>query len=277
MSSYTRGYSLTKIGALIVVSSVLFLGGFAYMTNRTLDGISTILFVRVSTADGLKKGDAVLLRGVQVGEVKSIDFSESAVVVRVRLTQAVPVTRGATAALVSADMFGRQTLVLRPGAVAAGPLADGDTLDGTPAASMTAHIDGLSRNAQRMINDTTTELLRSALEGLAAATREIGALAATTRDVVDRESAHIDSVTAGLAQHMAAVTAPAAHTVSELDSTAVALRAIVQGMQSGRGNAARLMNDSTMYLRVNETLASLEALVTDLRINPKRYVNFKLF
>jgi phospholipid/cholesterol/gamma-HCH transport system substrate-binding protein len=277
MSGYTRGYSLTKIGALIVISSILFLGGFGYMTNRTLDGTSTVLFVRVPTADGLKKGDAVLLRGVQVGEVKSIDFSETSVVVRAKLTQLVPLTSSASAALVAADMFGRQTLVLRPGAGSSEPLADGDTLAGVPAASMSASIDGLSKSAQRMINDTTTELLREALVGLTEATRQIGALAATTRSTIDSKTAHIDSIAAGVASSLTSVTAPAAHTMAQLDSTAIAMRAIVENLHAGDGNAARIMNDSTLYLRINETLASLEALVTDLRVNPKRYVNFKLF
>ena len=39
----------------------------------------------------------------------------------------------------------------------------------------------------------------------------------------------------------------------------------------------KLLNDEQLYNQLNATVASLDSLLVDIRLNPKRYINIKVF
>jgi phospholipid/cholesterol/gamma-HCH transport system substrate-binding protein len=41
--------------------------------------------------------------------------------------------------------------------------------------------------------------------------------------------------------------------------------------------AGSLLNDKELYERLNKTVNSLDSLLIDIRLNPKRYINVKVF
>jgi phospholipid/cholesterol/gamma-HCH transport system substrate-binding protein len=45
----------------------------------------------------------------------------------------------------------------------------------------------------------------------------------------------------------------------------------------GQGSLGRLVNDSTFYQTSDSLMRELLALVTDIRKNPRRYVNVRIF
>lgn len=53
--------------------------------------------------------------------------------------------------------------------------------------------------------------------------------------------------------------------------------AIAQGINRGEGTLGRLMRDSSMYYHVVETNAELQALLRDMRANPRKYINLTIF
>jgi ABC-type transporter Mla subunit MlaD len=108
MTSLAPGRSAFRVGVFTLLGALSFTVLFVHATNRVLGADRSTIFIRLNAADGLQRGDAVLLRGVNVGEVKALDFDARGVIVRVRLTRAVPLSDQAGAELVAADMFGRQ-------------------------------------------------------------------------------------------------------------------------------------------------------------------------
>lgn len=67
------------------------------------------------------------------------------------------------------------------------------------------------------------------------------------------------------------------HTLRELDSSSAALRSILTKVNNGTGTAGALVNDRTLYNRLNATVRSLNTLIDDLKVHPKRYVNISVF
>lgn len=53
--------------------------------------------------------------------------------------------------------------------------------------------------------------------------------------------------------------------------------AIAQGVNRGEGTLGRLMRDTAMYYHVIETNAELQALLRDMRANPRKYINLTIF
>ncbi|MGQ0813115.1 MAG: MlaD family protein [Gemmatimonadota bacterium] len=61
------------------------------------------------------------------------------------------------------------------------------------------------------------------------------------------------------------------------DTTFRAFGAVAQAVSRGEGTLGRLVRDTTMYFRVIETNEEVQALLRDLRANPRRYINLTIF
>lgn len=295
MTSYTRGHEVARVGALALLAFVAFGGLFVYATNRTLTRDHSDLFLSFATADGLKKGDALLFHGVQVGEVRGLSFVNGGVLVRTRLTERIDLREGARAALVAADIFGRQSVVLRQGNGATA-VQDGDTLAGSPPASLTAKLEDLGVRAGRMLGDTTVYLLHDALAGIGDATADIGSLAGAAETALRDQRAALTASASSVARVTASLdtivdvaelvrirgnvdasAAELARAAARADSATAALNRILARLEHGNGSASRLLNDPALYENAAAALASLDVLLRDLRQNPKRYVNVSVF
>ena len=61
------------------------------------------------------------------------------------------------------------------------------------------------------------------------------------------------------------------------ESAVIALEDVVDRINRGEGTAGRLMSNQEAYDRLTKALDSLDALLKDVKENPKRYVKFSLF
>ena len=53
--------------------------------------------------------------------------------------------------------------------------------------------------------------------------------------------------------------------------------AIADAMNRGEGTLGRFLRDTTMYFQVIETNAEIQALLRDMRANPRKYINLTIF
>jgi phospholipid/cholesterol/gamma-HCH transport system substrate-binding protein len=64
---------------------------------------------------------------------------------------------------------------------------------------------------------------------------------------------------------------------AQLKATSGKLDVIIAKVDSGNGTAAKLLNDPGVYNDVRTLLARMDSLVADIKKNPKRYINVKIF
>lgn len=62
-----------------------------------------------------------------------------------------------------------------------------------------------------------------------------------------------------------------------LESTLGNLEAITKALNEGEGTAGMLLKDNSLYNKLDSTCSAANALLTDLKNNPKRYVHFSIF
>jgi phospholipid/cholesterol/gamma-HCH transport system substrate-binding protein len=78
-------------------------------------------------------------------------------------------------------------------------------------------------------------------------------------------------------RNMQSTTKNLAALTSNLDSTTSKLNAVMTQLQTGNGTAAKFLNDPGVYNNLHELLGRMDSLMTDIKANPKRYINVKVF
>jgi phospholipid/cholesterol/gamma-HCH transport system substrate-binding protein len=51
----------------------------------------------------------------------------------------------------------------------------------------------------------------------------------------------------------------------------------LQKLNTGNGTAAKIMNDPSVYTELKNTINSVNTLVDDIKVHPKRYINISVF
>lgn len=160
-------------------------------------------------------------------------------------------------------------------------------------------LDSVLKNVNTIFDPNTKANMQTIIANLSKATGSIVVSTASLQTLLNSESSslaksltHVDSFTANLAANNDKIT----HIMSNLDKTTENLsKADIDGvvanlktsvehlndilakMKSSDGTLGALVNDKELYNKINNTVTSLNTLMDDLRVHPKRYVNISVF
>lgn len=285
------------VGLLLLVAVVIALGGTIWIARGGLKS-GYPMYARFPWGAGLKQGQPVLLAGVQVGFVDRVELiPDGTLGVTMKVQSQYKIPRGTTAAVQANGIFGDQLIALTPVRATTATLAEGDTIPMGPTApgipQLLSKGDSIALNTLAISQRARAEFVDSG--GI----REMRAILAQTTKLV----AQISAITADQSRQLTLTQATLRRTLasvdsSKVDSTVVNLRAasanlerlsrefsetnrqvqeVIGKVSSGNGNAARILNDSTIYLQLNQTMKRLDSLMIDLKANPRKYINLRIF
>jgi phospholipid/cholesterol/gamma-HCH transport system substrate-binding protein len=66
-------------------------------------------------------------------------------------------------------------------------------------------------------------------------------------------------------------------TIKTIQATLIALNATIDKLNNGNGTGAKLLSDPAMYNQLQSTIKSVNTLVDDIKVHPKRYINVSVF
>lgn len=89
----------------------------------------------------------------------------------------------------------------------------------------------------------------------------------------ERASVQIDSLT----RELLVTSRTLRTTASTADTTMRTIGAVAGSLARGEGTLGLMMRDTTLYWKLVESNAELQTLLRDLRINPRRYINVRVF
>jgi phospholipid/cholesterol/gamma-HCH transport system substrate-binding protein len=286
-----RTRNLVTIGGLTIVATLLFFWGLFWMLGTPLFRGGMDVVVVLDNGAGLKRSDPVQLQGVRVGNVTDIRLAPAGgVLVGVRLNDDLALTSD-TRAVVRGDVFGAHLVQLINGESML-RLSAGDTIRGVAspelsqiAGDLGARVESvlisadalLSPEAVRDVHATASVLPASAQE-LRAAFEELRYASAALRRTAERvESSdtgeRLTSTLAEVERGARSLNAAA----GRMEESLGAFASVLGKIDDGRGTLGLLVNDSTMYLEMNQTLREMRALATDIRERPSRYISVRIF
>lgn len=287
-----------KIALVAIVGIVLLYFGMNFLKGMSLFTNNNIYYISFSNISGLSSSNPIFADGYQVGVVKSIDFDymgEKDVIVAFSVDNDLRIPKGSTAEIVS-DFMGnvKMNLLLannpheriQPGDTIVGSINQGmlgragemipviekmlPKLDSILASVNTLLADpNISRtlgNVQRLTNDltTSTKELNTLMAGL---NKNVPGLMGKANGVLDN--------TTQLTSNLASIDIEG--TMTRVNQTLDNVQTLTHNMNSNKGTLGLLMNDATLYNKLNATVQSADTLLNNLREHPKRYVHFSIF
>jgi len=162
-----------------------------------------------------------------------------------------------------------------------------------------ASLDSVLRNVNTVLDPTTKGNLQSVIGNLSKATANMVNSTASLQGLLNTETGSLakslDSV-GSFTKNLAANNSRITNILSNMDSTTAHLsRADIQGItdnfkasaaklnamldkaNSSNSSIGALINGRELYNNINNTISSLNILMDDLRVHPKRYVNISVF
>lgn len=287
-----------KIGLITVIAGVLAYLGINFLKGVNLFKSENEYYLRLEHLNGLATASPVLISGYKVGAVRHVDFRYDAqqgysALLTLALNEDIRIPRGSVAR-VKTNMLSGAELIIASDSVAEGFYTAGDTLVAAPAGKdlMAMATDEILPEVMRLLPEITKTMTRlneivghpgidSSLTNLHTTTVELQAMMHRV-NVSTRQLPEVMNNVTQMTASMAVVgrNAEAIRLDSVMHNLNVAtdnLRMISQQLRSGNGTAGKLLYDSALYDRLDSLANSTDALMKDLKANPKRYVHFSLF
>lgn len=286
------------VGVLLTVALAVVILGTLWLARGGLSR-GYPLFTRFTWGQNLKQGQPVTLAGIRVGYVGNVDLLPDGYLdVRLQIDDDRRIPLGSVATVQPVGIFGDVQVALQP---KLGPnpksYAAGDTVPaGPPTPSIgdvLSRVDSIGQSVNAMTQALEAELvqagglrdLRRTIASTAQLTAQMQAIAAeqnrnltATLGAYRRAATSIDSVQIGRTlENLRLTSANAAELTADLDSTTTRINGLVSRLERGEGTAGKLLSDTLLYRDLRNLVARTDSLLADLKKNPKKYINLRVF
>lgn len=253
-----------------------------------------VLFTEVM---GLETGDKIMFRGMEAGRVKSVQLHPEGIVVMGKISADIRVPVGSRF-YIEDSIMGSKSLNILP-AETTKYLNLQDIQRGDTPVSMMAMIaqtkDMLSR-LDTILRDIETEggmidlsekLVRNTDATMTEARQGIAGLRAELSVMIGKVEEFTD--TAGqIAQEnresLNSTLSLAPATFSRINSTLDSLQTLSANLNrsavmiaDGSGSAGKILNEDDLYQKLMISIDNLDALIADIKANPRKYIKFSVF
>ena len=291
-----------RIGILVVMSIVVLVWGINYLKGSNLFDSSRTFYALYENIGGLQEGSSVTVNGFKVGVVKKIrlltDKSYS-LLIAISIEKDIDIPSNSVSKIVNVDIMGSKGISLILGDSNSNA-QKGDTLysdmDRSLKEEVNKQILPLKNKAEQLIGSIdsivtviTSVLSKDARESL---TKSLVSLDNTfttmsqtmtkVSKIVDQNDERISSIIKNLEGNNDEITNILKNfselsddiAKSNIKTTLASLNEISKKISDSEGSLGMFINDKDLYLNLEKSSIELEALIKDIKLNPKRYVGF---
>ncbi len=307
----------TKIGALAVVAITLLILGFNFLKGKKFFTDSFNLAGKFSNVQGLANSNPVLINGLQVGTVYSINPTKNMreILVNMTITKDLDIPDNSIA-IIKPDLLGTTSVEIKLGdskvylknkdfiLTEANASIFNDILKKVDPVlfevkNAVTSIDSFILNVNSLIDPAAKNNIGSALNNLNKITASLIISAASLEAILNSQTGtlsktlnNLSSVTGNLANNNEKITSVLSNldktasnlsqlelkkTLDTLDAAIGNLNHLVSKLNTNEGTVGLLLNDPTLYRNLSSSSNKLNLLLDDVRVNPKRYVNISVF
>lgn len=287
-----------KIGMAFIVAILLLYYGISFLKGFNLFKPSNTYMVTFSDVSGLTMSSPVTLNGFQVGLVSSMKLdpkNPKRVITYVNMDKGVKIPKGSKMKL-DVSVLGSATIIMETNPYVKEYLSTSDTIQGIRMKGMLDAAGGIVPKVEVLfpkldsiltgintlvnspaltqsladVNQITGDLSRSA--------KQLNVMMQSLNRDIPEISGNINKITkdvSGLSGQLREV--DIAETYKSIDNTVKNLEALSNKINSKDGSLGLLLNDRQLFDSITSTLNNASLLLKDVKDNPSRYINVKVF
>jgi len=292
------------VGIFLTVAVAIALLGTLWLVRGGLSS-GYPLYSRFAWGQNLKPGQPVLLAGVNVGAVADVTLRDDGFLdVVLRVNDDVKVPKNSVASVKPVGIFGDAAIALTPKGPSAISYSPGDTVPVGPAdtdiQAIMNRVDSIGATVQTMTKAINADLIasggikdmRKSLANAAELTQSAARLSVQLNAIAAEQNRNLTATMASLRRAVSAVdsakidstmknfqtsSATLTRIASNLDSTSRHANNIIAGLERGEGTAGKLLKDTLLYRDLRGLVTQADSVMADLKANPKKYINLRIF
>ena len=301
----------TKIGILAIVAIAVLVLGFNFLKGQSLFDKSDKLHAVFHKIDGLTTSNAVIINGLQIGtvhELKEKDRTLDSIVVTINLSKDIDIPTNSIA-YINKDLLGAASIAIELGN-GNQYVKSGDTLNTQVTTGIMEDVKASLNPALNNVNGTlksvdslievmggyfdpnTRNNFQRIIANLSATSASLQSLLQSQSANLQQTLGNMNQITGNLARNNENINRTLSNlekassnvanlnvkqTMDSLNYTVSQLNAAVSKINTNDGSIGLLLNDKKLYQNLEGTTRSLNILMDDLRVHPKRYVNISIF
>jgi phospholipid/cholesterol/gamma-HCH transport system substrate-binding protein len=304
------------VGAFVILGMAAVVGILFTFTDAAMFRQRFMVTTNVPDAGGIRRGDPVRMRGVNIGRVMEFKIVETGVDIRLEIEGEYPVPKDSEVRLVSAGLIGGMMANVVPGR-SPEMAGYGDRLKGSTEGDITSSTERLADEADKVLKSAQDLLSKGMIDDVHGSATEMNALmkrlsetTAEQRDHLrelsnslkrsaanfepstlsaqraassaEKAAANVETLTARpeltrAVERLDALTARLDETTKSFDAAAKSLETVTSRMDRGEGTLGKLSRDDALYNNLNKAVQSFQALAEDIKKQPKRYFDVSVF
>ncbi len=293
-----------KTGILVVIGIGLFVFGFSYLKSNDIFVGDRTFYAVYDDVEGVVNGTPVTVNGFPVGSIQNISFfKNNNLLVKFRVENNISFSINSIAQIYEAGLIGGKALAIIPANDNSRVAVSKDTLKSSVAPGLTELVNDkltpLQENIESMIlsanevlrkvslifDDSTRTNLKTSVSDFTETISDLKETSAMIKSVIKSNKLNIDQTIDNVLD-ISTNFSEISKTInqSELDliisnfkNSSDDLAFILKKVSDGNGTISKLIENDTLFQNLNDASKSIDLLLEDIRLNPKRYIHFSIF
>lgn len=285
-----------KIGIVVIIAIGMLYFGLNYLKGINIFQPTSYFYAQYERVDGIVPTTPVMINGYQVGHVSEIVFDytkEAPITLLITVDNKLVVPQGTIAEVYDTGLMGDKAIQLKLGK-SKELMQPGDTLKTSvqgglmdavtealiePIKAMMPQLDSTLNAVKNIVQSQQIQAIMTntanATQSLQNASARLDAMMVNDIQVAIKDIRNIAANFSTVSNEISAVQWDS--TLQNVESIVANLERVTNQVKSTDNSLGALLNDKELYQNLDSTVQSANALLIDLKENPKRYVHFSVF
>ena len=293
-----------KTGILVVFGIGLFVFGFSYLKSNDIFVSDRTFYAIYSDVEGVVNGTPVTVNGLPVGNIQNISFHDgNQLIVKFRVENDIKFSVNSVAQIYETGLIGGKALAIIPSNDKGPEAVSNDTLKSSIAPGLTDLVNKKITNLQvkiesmvmsadsvlykinRVFDDSTRSNLRKSVSDFNLTISDLKETSSLIKSIVQTNKSDVNltiSNVSKISNDLSSISSTLNNgdldlTLANFKKSSDDLSLILKDLNKGQGTISKLISNDSLFNNLNDASKSIDLLLEDIRLNPKRYIHFSVF